>query len=88
MAEPTNSELSQLKDEIELFKQGHIWQHILRYMQEMYATVAEEALSAEEDRPGAMMAKVKWASGVAHAVKMIAAFDEHIVLFKKAKESE
>ncbi len=83
MENPTQTELSELKDKIELFKGSEIWQHILRFMQEMYAMSAEQALSETTD-----IAKVRFNSGVAHAVKMIAEFDDHIPLFKKAKESE
>ncbi len=82
MDKMTQTELSQLKDEIELFKGSRIWQGILTYMQSMYASVAEDALTSDE------IAKVKWCGGVAHAVKMISNFDENIPLFKSAKESE
>jgi len=83
MSEPTQTELSELKDAIESFKGGVVWQHILRYMQEMYMSSAEDALAETTD-----IAKVRFAAGIAHAVRMIAAFDDHITLFKKAKESE
>ena len=78
----TQTELSELKDEIERFKAGPIWAHILVYMQSMYATVAEDALGAND------INVVKWAGGVAHAIKMISEFDENIPLLKRAKESQ
>lgn len=88
MAEPTQIELSQLKDEVEEFKQNPIWQHILVYMQTMYADAAEEALNADEGGNTSLIAKVKFAGGIAHAIRMIAKFDENIPVIKRAKESE
>ena len=79
----TQTELSELKDKIELFKESEIWQHILSYMQSIYATCAEDALNEKAD-----IAVVRWNGGVTHAIKMISTFDDNIPLFKKAKESE
>jgi hypothetical protein len=82
MESPTQIELSELKDQIQLFKDGPVWQHVLRYMQSLYADAAEEALGADD------ITKVKWASGIAHAVRMISNFDENIPVLKRAKESK
>lgn len=78
-----NDTLNQLKDEIERFKSSPIWnRYIVPYMQAMYASAAEDALSANDLNP------VKFASGIAHAVKMISSFDDMIPDLKKAKESK
>lgn len=79
--QPTELELSQLKDELEQFKATTMWKLVLIYMQRLYADAAEEALAADD------IAKVKWASGVAHAVKMISTFDDNIPVLRQAKES-
>lgn len=81
MSEPTQLELSQLKDDLEQFKATAMWHHVLMYMQQLYADAAEEALAAED------ITKVKWASGIAHAVRMISSFDDNIPVLKRAKES-
>ena len=82
--QPSINELRELKDQIELFKQNPVWQHILAYMQRLYMDAAEEALntSATESMPIAL--QVKWASGIAHAVRMISQFESNIPLLKAA----
>ena len=67
-----------------------MWHHMLMYMQQLYADAAEEALNlAEDDRPGALVAKVKWARwGSSRGANDNAHFDENIPLFKRAKESK
>ena len=79
MPDVTSAELDELKDQLAMFKENPIWQHVLHYMQALYADAAEEALGADD------ISKVKWASGIAHAVKMIASFDDHIPVLKAAK---
>jgi hypothetical protein len=78
----TEAELSKLKDDIELFKESPIWNHIVMFMQKLYQDAAEEALGADE------IGQVKWAKGIAHAVRLISTFDETIPLFKRAKEAK
>lgn len=70
----------ELRDQMVLFRNNPIWHMIQGFMQAMYADAAEEALAAND------IAKVKWASGVAHAVRMVSDYENNIPALVAVKE--
>lgn len=84
MLNPSKAELSELKDQLVLFRQNPIWQHILAFMQAMYASAAEEALSV--DFTDTKRTAAVRAGGMAQAIKQISQFDDYIPVLRAAKE--
>lgn len=81
----TRQEWGEIRDSVEMFKAGRIWQHIVIFMQQMYADAAESALQKSGDAMTIAM-EARFSAGIAYAVRMISQFDDNIPLFKQAKE--
>lgn len=84
---PTEQDLDEIWDELQMFKSSRMWRMLVDYMMHLHGEAAETALNADVATPKGVN-EVLVARGRAEAIKQIVNFDEFIPTLAKLKKEK